>query len=229
MGVSCVPSLNIPSGKSGQQVIESINKQLESFGAQKCGQFNVECDTYFSVNQMTAQNAESNESNVGPGAPGAQSSRVLNLFHSSEYPMSCFALLDTGSSLVADSAFDMIIMNLSAIYSNKKMSRLEVRGQKWTLSDFCIRIGSCSLGPSLKGVLLEIEYKPSVVANHCWDLIKELAQSLCGSGISVINQWMASRMNELYSPMDTIKQYNYHFNQLRKTNTSSTQIQSTTQ
>ena len=221
MGVSCVHSLTIPSGKSGQQVIESINKRLESFGAQKCGQFSVDSDTYYSVNQMTGQTPEGSDSTVT--TPGGQTSRVLNVFHCSEYPMSCFGLLDTGTSLVADSTFDLILLNLSANYSNKKMNRIEVRGQKWSLHDFCVRIGSCSLGPSLKGVLLEIEYKPSVVANHCWDLIKELAQSLCGSGISVANQWMASRMNEMYSPMDTIKQYNYHFNQLRKANTSNTQ------
>jgi len=223
MGVSCVHSLAIPSGKSGQQVIESINRQLESFGAQKCGQFCVECDTYYSVNQTTGQTSDPTNDPQMTGGSGGQTSRVLNLYHSSEYPMSCFALLDTGSSLVADSAFDLILMNLSNIYSNKKMSRIDCRGQKWSLSDFCVRIGSCSLGPHLKGVLLEIEYKPSVVANDCWDLMKELASSLWSPQLvwtEGTNQWMASRMNEMYSPIDTIHQYNHHFNQLRKQTTT---------
>ena len=224
MGVSCVHSLTIAAGKSGQQVIDGVSRQLESLGAKKCQPFSVECDTYYSVSPVTGgqtgpESGANSEPNANASTSG-QSSRVLNLFKSSEYPMSCFALLDTGSSLVCDASFELIVANLSNIYSNKKMTRIEVRGQKWTLSDFFIRIGSCSLGPSLKGVLLEIEYKPSVVANHCWDLLKELSQCLCGSGVSVANQWMASRMNEMYCPLDTIQQYNHHFNQLRKTVTS---------
>ncbi|XP_054159514.1 mediator of RNA polymerase II transcription subunit 20-like [Oppia nitens] len=213
MGVSCVYSLPIPSGKSGQHMIELISKQLETFGAQKCGQFYVECDTYYSVNTASGPISDIMDTMI---PSGGQTSRILSIYHSSEYPLSCFALLDTGLSLVADASFDAIVMNLSAIYSNKKMSRFDCRGQKWSLSDFAIRIGSCSLGPQFKGVLLEVEYRPSVVANHCWDLIKELAQSLCCSGLSDTNQWMASKMNDIYSPIDTIQQYNHYFNQLRK-------------
>jgi len=201
MGVSCVQSIAISDGRSGQQIIDTISKQLESMNGRKCGTFCVECDTYYSSLPINTV-------------------KVLNLLTSTEFPMTCFALLDNGQSLVCDSTFELILHNLSNVYSSKKMSRIEVRGQKWTLKDFVVRVGSCCLGPSLKGIIIELEYGPSLVPNHCWDLIKELAQSFADfPDISQPNQYMISRMNEIYSPIDTIQQYNDHFNTLRKAQT----------
>jgi hypothetical protein len=40
----------IPEGKSGQQVVDSLQKDIELLGAVKTGSFNVDCETYNSVN-----------------------------------------------------------------------------------------------------------------------------------------------------------------------------------
>lgn len=36
----------VPEGKSGQQVVDTIQKQLEQLGAVKSGNFCVDCETY---------------------------------------------------------------------------------------------------------------------------------------------------------------------------------------
>lgn len=201
MGVCSVHSIAIPDGRSGQQVVDGICKQLEVLGARKSGTFCVECDTYYSAAFITP-------------------ARVLNLFHNSEYPASCFALLDNGQSLIADASFDAILSNLSNMYTSKKVTRIECKGQRYTLSDFTIKIGSCTVGPSLKGVIVELEYTACVVPNSCWDLIKELAQSFLGTNVIQPHQYIHGRMNETYSPIDTIHQYNDLFNTLRKATTT---------
>src|SRR5206468_3512633 len=113
-------------------------------------------------------------------------------------------------------SFDQIMMNLSSVYSSKKSTRMECRGPRYTLADFIVKIGSCSVGPSFKGVLVEIEYGPCMVPNNCWDLMKEFAQGFLGNVITQPNQYLQSNMNELYSPIDSIHQYNEQFNNLRK-------------
>jgi mediator of RNA polymerase II transcription subunit 20 len=74
MGVSCVQSIAISDGRSGQQIIDTISKQLESMNGRKCGTYCVESDTYYS-------------SAISPV-------KVLNLLTSTEFPMTCFALLN---------------------------------------------------------------------------------------------------------------------------------------
>lgn len=212
MGVASIHSISIPEGKAGQQVVESLCKQIEALGAEKSGQFSVECETYYS------------------SFPNV--SKFINLFHNSEYPATCFALQDNGTSLVADSSFDIIMGNLASVYASKKankyvmtilqlinlkfLNRIECRGPRYTLSDFIIKVGSCSFGPSFKGILVEIEYGPCLVPNNCWDLIKEFGQGFLGNQITQPPQYLQGKMNETYSPIDTIHQYNEHFNNLRK-------------
>nr|XP_027195923.1 mediator of RNA polymerase II transcription subunit 20-like [Dermatophagoides pteronyssinus] len=95
-------------------------------------------------------------------------------------------------------------------------ARIEVRGQKWLLGDFVCKLGSCTMGGSFKAIVTEIEYGPCSVPNACWDLIKELGRSFIGPSINKPNQHLLARMNELYSPVDTIHQYNDIFNQIKK-------------
>lgn len=197
MGVSSVHSINIVDGRSGQQVVDTICKQVESLGGRKCGQFVVECDTYYS-------------------SPNISPPRVLYLYHSSDHPASCFALLDNSTSLVADNTLDLIMLNMNGIYSCKKVARMDCRGPKYSLADFVIKVGSCSVGPSFRGVLVEIEYGPCLVPNNCWDLMKEMAQGFLGASVTQPHQYLQGRMNEIFTPLDVIHQYNDHFNALRK-------------
>jgi len=200
MGVSSVHILPISDGLSGPQMIETYGLQLEALGAKKSGNFSVECETYLSA----------------PGIAAFPNQKVLNHITASEYPASAFSLIENGPTIVTDSSFDQILTNLGSFYSPKKLARMEVRGQRWTLVDFVIKLGSCTMGPNFKAIVAEIEYGPCIVPGNCWDLIKELGQTFVGPSIHQPQQHLMSRMNEIYTPVDTIHQYNDIFNQLKK-------------
>lgn len=199
MVVSSVHILPNKSDSSGPQMIDTYAAQLEALGAKKCGTFSVECDTYYPNQAITTS-----------------PQKVLNLIISSEYPASAFSLIENGPSIVADASFELILSNLSSFYSSKKLAHMEVRGQKWSLNDFTVKMGSCTMGPSFKEVVAEIEYGPCSVPSSCWDLIKELGQTFVGASIGQPHQHLLSRMNEFYTPIDTINQYNDIFNHIKK-------------
>ncbi|KPM03987.1 mediator of RNA polymerase II transcription subunit 20-like protein [Sarcoptes scabiei] len=106
------------------------------------------------------------------------------------------------------------LIECDTYYSNP--ARMEVRGQKWILNDFVIKLGSCTLGANFRAIMLEIEYGPCSIPANCWDLIKELGRTFVGPIISKPHQHLLSKMNEIYCPVDTIHQYNDLFNQIKK-------------
>lgn len=198
MGVVTIHQYPAPEGKSGQQAADGLAKLLEALGATKVGNFCVECESYTSVPTL-----------------GLTPSRVLNVFHDSDHPASCFALLDTGTCLVSSSSLDALMLNMNNFYKMKNASKMESRGPKYQLGDFTCKIGSVTMGPSFRGILIEVEYGPCVVPIYCWDLIKEFM-----GGFMVPPRdpatYLQGKMNDLYNPIDTIHQYNEHFNVLRK-------------
>lgn len=194
-----VSSIHIIADSSvGPQAIETYQNNLECLGAKKSGTFLVECETYYS----------------NPAIFSTQ--KTLNLILSSEYPASAFSLIENGSTIVADASFENIISTLSNYYSPKKLARMEVRGQKWTLYDFVVKLGACTMGANFKAIVVEIEYGPCSVPGNCWELIKELGRGFIGDLISKPPQHLLSRMNDMYGPEDTIHQYNDIFNVIRK-------------
>ncbi|RWS20985.1 decarboxylase-like protein [Leptotrombidium deliense] len=201
MGVVSVHQYPIPDGKTGQQVIEHLNKCLLTLGAQKTGTFTVDCETYNS-------------------APNINPPRILNIIHNSEHPASCFALLDTGTCLVCDTNFDQIMLTVSGLYSAKKSAKIESKGTRFQINDFIVKVGSVTVGPSFRGILIEVEYGPCVVANYCWDLMREFMGSFIAAPRDP-HQYLQAKMNEPFTPIDTIQQYNDHFNALRKANVAS--------
>lgn len=197
MGVSSVHIIS--DGSCGPQMVDVFTAKLEALGAVKAGSFSVECDTYYSNPTIVTS-----------------PQRVLNLIISSEYPASAFSLIEGGQMIIADSSFEQILANLANFYTPKKLARTEVRGTKWTLNDFVVKLGSCVMSTNFKAVVAEIEYGPCSVPSKCWESMKELAQTFVGPTIENPHQHLLTRMNELYSPVDTIYQYNDIFNQIKK-------------
>ncbi|KAJ8302039.1 hypothetical protein KUTeg_021026 [Tegillarca granosa] len=170
----------VPEGKSGQQVVDTIQKQLEQLGAIKSGNFCVDCETY--------------QSNV-----------------------------QTGTVLVSDLLFELLMAKLTstkagrdAFYQQRKGFKIESRGQRYELGDFIIKIGSVSLVSNFKGILVEVEYCPCVVPNDCWNLMKEMLQSIVGNVAENPPPYIKNKLDTLYTPADTINQYLEHFNNFRK-------------
>ncbi|RWS02407.1 decarboxylase-like protein [Dinothrombium tinctorium] len=207
MGVVSVHQYPIPEGKSGQQVIDHLVKCLETLGATKTGTFCVDCETYYS-------------------GPNINPSRVLNIIHNSEHPASCFALLDTGTCLVCDTNFDQLMLTMSGLYHSKKSTKMESKGTRFQLGDFIVKVGSVSIGPSFRGILIEVEYGPCVIPNYCWDLMKEFMGGFMSSPRDP-HQYLQGKMNDIFTPIDTIQQYNDHFNSIRKSTAAATSTAST--
>ncbi|BFZ08473.1 hypothetical protein BsWGS_11512 [Bradybaena similaris] len=196
MGVSCVFSYPVPEGRSGAQVVDILQKQVETMGGTRTGTFHVDCETYQSVM-------------LNPP-------KTLHILHNSEYPASCFAILDSGATLVADTLFIALMSNLKNIYQARKGVKIESKGNRFQLADFILKIGSVSLAGSFKGILLEAEYCPCVVASECWNMLKELLQSLIGNIAESPPSALKVKMDEIYTPATTMLQYLDHFNNFRK-------------
>jgi len=90
--------------------------------------------------------------------------RALNVLHNSEQPASCFAVLDTGTCLVADMFFDALMQKMKGFYTARKNLRVESRGQRYQLGDFLVKVGSVVISQmtSFKGVLIEVSTLQSV-------------------------------------------------------------------
>ncbi|KAG8041500.1 hypothetical protein G9C98_002793 [Cotesia typhae] len=146
--------------------------------------------------------------------------RIIHVLHNSEQPASVFATLESNNktvSLIADGLFDLLMMKLSNIYEVKKHIKIESKGPRFEVGDFCVKLGSVTMTQNFKGILVEVEYRPCVVPAMAWDLIREFLQGYLGCTISnQAPQFLQSRMNDIYQPTDTIAQYLEHFGQYRK-------------
>ncbi|XP_041348788.1 mediator of RNA polymerase II transcription subunit 20-like [Gigantopelta aegis] len=197
MGVVCVYPYQVQSGKSSQQALDILQKQVEQLGAIKSGNYYVDCETF-----------QSNLQNVAP--------KHVNILHNSEQPASCFAVMDSGLCLVADALFDGLMQKIKNYYQPSKGAKIEVRGQRYELGDFIIKTGSVMLTSSFKGILVEVEYGPCVVLGDCWNLLKELLQSIIGNAAESPPPLLKSKMDATYTPSDTILQYLEHFSNCKK-------------
>ncbi|KAL1140421.1 hypothetical protein AAG570_000353 [Ranatra chinensis] len=200
MGVTILQQFPMLENRTGPQTIDFLTKRVVALGAIQCGQFLVDCDTYMSTPSLGPQ-------------------RTVHVMHNSEQPASVFSLLESSGKtipLVADGLFDLLMLKMTPIYT-KKQTKVESKGPRFELADFCIKLGSVTISQNFKGVLVEVEYRPCVVPATCWDLLREFLQGFLGSCVpSMPPQYLQPRMNEIYQPMDTIQQYLEHFSMYRK-------------
>lgn len=84
--------------------------------------------------------------------------RLVHVLHNTEQPASCFAVLDTGTGLVADILYDHLMLKLKGFYTARKNNRVECKGQRYVYGDFIIKVGSVNIGQnmSFKGILVEV-------------------------------------------------------------------------
>lgn len=200
MGVTCVYTYPVPEGKSGQVVVEGLQRQIELLGAVKAGHFCVDCDIF--------QSNQQNSINTQP--------KIVYILHNSEQPASCFAITDSGLCLIADTLFDGLMHKLKNYYPQRKNSRIEAKGQRYELGDFILKVGSVTLAGSFKGIVVEAEYCPCVVATDCWGLLKELLQSVIGSLADSPPLILKRDQESHFSPSITMSQYLDIFNNFRK-------------
>uniref|UniRef100_A0A1A9Z213 Mediator of RNA polymerase II transcription subunit 20 n=1 Tax=Glossina pallidipes TaxID=7398 RepID=A0A1A9Z213_GLOPL len=220
MGVTILYSYITPEGKTGAQAIDNLSKRLLALGAVHTGQFLVDCESYMTAPQH------------GP-------SKVVHVIHNSEYPVTTFSILDTGTGkqipLIADNIFDLVIIKMTAINTNKKQTRIESKGARFEYGDFIVKLGSVTMTENFKGILIEIEYRACLIVSFCWELIREMMESFLGTTMpkeypayftsqththTIVNamgqQQMHAKQNDTYDIMDTVNQYLEHFTNYRK-------------
>uniref|UniRef100_A0A8C4QR25 Mediator of RNA polymerase II transcription subunit 20 n=1 Tax=Eptatretus burgeri TaxID=7764 RepID=A0A8C4QR25_EPTBU len=87
---------------------------------------------------------------------GPQGQKTLYVMHSTEFPLSCFALYEGGPCMTADANFTALMLRLKGAFQNAKGSKIEARGQRYRYADFYVRLGAVTMGPSTKGVSVEV-------------------------------------------------------------------------
>lgn len=200
MGVAVLQLYPVTESRTGPQIIEILSKRLVALGAVQSGSFLVDCDTF---------------SSVQPGP-----SRSVHVLHNSEQPASVFALLESVTKtvpLVADTLFDLLMLKMSSFYQSKKPNKIEARGPRFEAGDFLVKLGSVTMGPNFKGILVEVEYQPCCVPAACWELLREFMQGFLGNCVAnAPPQYLQNRMNDVHQPVDCINQYLEQFNAFRK-------------
>ncbi|XP_065163894.1 mediator of RNA polymerase II transcription subunit 20 [Atheta coriaria] len=200
MGVTILQQFPIVENRTGPSTIELLTKRILALGAVQQGQYLVDCETYMSVPQLGAQ-------------------RTVHVLHNSEQPATVFSILETGTKtipLAADGLFDLLMMKMSNFYTSKKQ-KAESKGPRFEIGDFCVKLGTVTISSNFKGILVEVEYRACLVPSMCWELIKEFLQGFLGSTVqSAPPPYLANRMQENYTPIDTIHQYLEHFTHYRK-------------
>ncbi|XP_022910422.1 mediator of RNA polymerase II transcription subunit 20 [Onthophagus taurus] len=199
MGVTVLQHFPIPENQTGPTTIEWITKKITALGAMQQGQFLVDCETYISVPQLGAQ-------------------RTVHVLHNSEQPATVFSILETGAKtipLITDGLFDLLIIKMVNFY--QKQIKIESKGPRFEIGDFCVKIGCVTMNSAFKGILVEVEYRPCDIPSMCWNLLREFLQGFLGN--VVLNNpppYLQNRLQEVYTPIDTIQQYLEHFTSYRK-------------
>lgn len=202
MGVTVLQQFPIVENRTGPSTVELLTKRISALGATPQGQFLVDCETFTSI----------------PSILGNQ--RTVHVLHNSEQPATVFSILETGTKtipLATDGLFDLLMMKMSNFYVSKKQTKAESKGPRFEIGDFLVKLGSVSVSQNFKGVLVEVEYRPCVVPAMCWELMREFLQGFLGTSVSnTPPQYLQSRMQEIYTPIDTIHQYLDQFTMYRK-------------
>ncbi|KFD49435.1 hypothetical protein M513_09702, partial [Trichuris suis] len=205
MGVSWVYQYSDPdkAGRYDQQEMSVVENIIEQMGATNVGVYSLDAETFYPV--------------AGP----ASNQKPLHVFHCSDYPASTFAISGDSADaayVAADLMFFQLIKKLQGAYVTKPISKVECRGKKYKLADFAIRASVASILGSFKAVLVEIEYTPCIIPSLCADLMKEFCSDMLGKMAASPPAYIAGmRSNQGYAPIDTMHQYQYHFQRLRRT------------
>ncbi|KAJ8872684.1 hypothetical protein PR048_026297 [Dryococelus australis] len=146
--------------------------------------------------------------------------RTVHVLHNSEQPASVFSILDTGTktiSLVADGLFDLLMMKMTSMYTSKKQTKIESKGPRFEIGDFCVKLGSVTMSQNFKGVLVEVRHSCFFLISNCVTLDKNFLRAfLKFLACSVILCRVAKQQpTEKLGKYRLIQQYLRHLNNKR--------------
>lgn len=194
MGVTCVVSWAPPEGKTWSQASDLLQQRLELMGARKTGTWSVDCEAY----------------QQGSG------SKVLYVVRSSEQPLTCYGILENGTCITTESSFEQIMTKLGSYYQPRKGAHTEARGQRYVLGDNVVKVGAITVGQAAKGLVVEVEFIPSVDPSYCWKGLTSFVKLLLDGSVEISDQPPVPLSTDgLFKPIDTSKQYVTVFSEIR--------------
>lgn len=112
-------------------------------------------------------------------APSEKKRLPLEVIALSDAPDRLYTLINKGATICeADPAFLPMIKRISTY--QHKLTRT-IRGTEYDFFDFCVKVGLVfDRHDSAYGMVLEIEYRPCVVAKDCEMMATELMEKLAG-------------------------------------------------
>ena len=203
MGISWVLIYPTPEGKTFNQALDDLGKQLTSQGCEKDQSYTVQCETYFPVVPLA-------------------NPKIFHVILDSDRPASCFLVSDkdpVGCSIVAERAFLGFLGKLTKAYGAKKPSNVEVNGTSYLFHDFTIRPGVLTLMGSARCIVLEVELRSCPVLITAAELMKEFISTLLPNPLETPPPYLVPRLSagaNPYSHLDTVLQYYDIFNGVRK-------------
>lgn len=82
----------------------------------------------------------------------------MHILHSSEYPKTTFAVLDSMKCLVADNSLDTIFSHLKSFYTPRKAQKIEAKGFYYELKQYVVKFGSIVTGSTNRGIVVEVRW-----------------------------------------------------------------------
>lgn len=83
---------------------------------------------------------------------------MIHMLHSSEYPRTTFAVLDSMNCIVAENTLDTIFAYLKQFYapSAKKGLKIEVKGYHFEVKKYVVKFGPIVMGSTNRGIVVEV-------------------------------------------------------------------------
>jgi mediator of RNA polymerase II transcription subunit 20 len=202
MGISWVLVYPTLDGKSPNQALDDLGKQLLNQGFEKDQAYTVECETYFPI-----QNA------LNP--------KTFHVICDSDRPASCFLVSDKDQtlSITVERSMMGFLGKLSKAYSTKKATNIEVKGTSYVYHDFVVRAGVLTYANIVRGIILEAELRSCPVLITAVELMREFVNTILPVPMDTSPQFFTQRpaiLGAMYSPLDTILQYFDIFSNVRK-------------
>ncbi|KAH8344700.1 hypothetical protein KR067_003881 [Drosophila pandora] len=239
MGVTVLQPYPLPEGKSGAHIIDQLGKRLLSLGATHAGQFLVDCESFISTPQPhngapgravhVLHNSEYPAStfSIIDNGTGKQVALVAdNIFDLLMLKMTNTFTSKKQTKIESRGArfeYGDFVIKLGSV---TMMDHFKV-----PKSSVLLKTPLKSLFSNPQGILVEIEYKSCVILAYCWEMIREVLQGFLGISVSkdfpsyfapqtimtpMGQQQIHTKHNDIYEPMDTVKQYLETFTNYRK-------------
>lgn len=115
-----------------------------------------QCILVYTVNTKRQKPGSFNPSRFNHFLAAAGPAKQVHLLHSSEYPRTTFAVLDSMKCVVAENSLDTIFAHLKQFYAPRKAQKIEAKGFHYKVKQYVVKFGSIVTGATNRGIVVEV-------------------------------------------------------------------------